>query len=119
MAQGTIITARDTKNKHTTLLDSTWAATAANTWECTGKTFTLDDRSLVEVRLNYSNTPVYGVAVASRNDDVAFCTYMSESSTGSSKRIVCFLPAGTYYIWGKVAAASKNNGVAALKILNT
>jgi len=105
-------------NKHIELLSSYYYATAADTWEYTGASFTINERSLVEVRLNYNNTPVYGLGVSPRNDDVAFCEYINETTTGSSKKIVCSLGAGTYYIWGKVGAANKRDNIMAYKIIN-
>ena len=91
------------------LADSNYSATAADTWEYSGISITLDKPALIAVYYSYDNTRTKGVAVCTGTDSVTTAKMSIEDSVDGSHQLVGILPTGTYYVWVKASGVSSNN----------
>lgn len=90
------------------LASGNYLTSAANTWEYSGISFTLDKPALVGAFYNYNNSATAGIAIGTSSTNSGSTKMSNEDSLGSAHQTIGVLPAGTYYVWVKALGTSSN-----------
>lgn len=98
------------------ILSSSYTSVAANTFENTGKSFTLDSPALIVVTIPYYNASVKGIAITKTNSLGDAYIVKEAVSLSTGLQAIGILGAGTWTIFASYIAASKSNPIKVFKI---
>lgn len=98
------------------IISSIYTSVEANTFENTGKSFTLDSPALIVVTIPYYNASVKGIAITKTNSLGDAYIVKEAVSLGTGLQAIGILGAGTWTIFASYIAASKSNPIKVFKI---
>lgn len=100
------------------VVNATYTTGTANTWAKTNLQFTIPESGVYRVRAPFLNTSVAAVAYSIPSaTNINQANIVQENTTYGTVDCITFISQGTYSLWTKCGAASRQNSLEIVRII--